>query len=259
MKRFEDKVAIVTGCGRGVGRAVALGLAREGAKIVINDIDEEPAQETLKMVQEVGSEGLIHLASVTDRPGVQGMVDKVVEKWGTIHILINNAGILRTSMITRMTEDDWDAVVDTHLKGMFNCLQAVGRVMIERAKTTPEAVSNGKIVNITSVAGMRGTVGQINYGSAKAGIIGLTMSAAREWARYRINVNAVGFGIVATRMTETLRTDPRFQQQYLEQIPWRLYGTPELVAPSVVFLAAPDSDYITGQTLSVCGGMCIHF
>jgi 3-oxoacyl-[acyl-carrier protein] reductase len=157
-------------------------------------------------------------------------------------------------MIEKMSEDDWNAVVGVHLSGAFHCTQVVGREFLRRARERPDPVCNGKIVNVTSVAGLRGSVGQINYAAAKAGVVGLTMSAAREWGRYAINVNCVAFGLVETRMTERIRSDPKFKDQYLREIALGRYAKPEDVAPAVLFLASSDADYVTGQVLRVCGG-----
>jgi 3-oxoacyl-[acyl-carrier protein] reductase len=255
--RFKDKVAIVTGSGRGIGRTTAVAFAKEGARVVINDIDKEPAEETLNTIKETGGEAIICLGGTDDRQAVQNMVDTTLEKYGTIDILVNNAGIIRPAMINKMDIETWNKVIAVNLTGVFNCLQAVGNVFLKKAKENPTARCNGKIVNVSSVAGLRGTMGQINYGAAKAGVIGITMSAAREWGRWAINVNAVAFGMVATRMTETVRTDPRFADQYKSQIILGRYAEPEDVAPAILFLCSADADYITGQTLSVCGGFHI--
>jgi len=255
--RFKDKVAIVTGSGRGIGRATAEAFAREGARVVINDIDREPAEETLQAIKGAGGEAIVCIGGTNDREAVQRMVDTTLQTYGTIDILVNNAGIIRPAMINKMDIDTWNQVIDVNLTGVFNCLQAVGRVFLQKAKDNPDARCNGKIVNVSSVAGLRGTIGQINYGAAKAGVIGITMSAAREWGRYAINVNAVAFGMVATRMTETIRTDPRFAEQYKSQIILGRYAEPEDVVPAILFLSSSEADYITGQTLSVCGGFHI--
>jgi 3-oxoacyl-[acyl-carrier protein] reductase len=144
------------------------------------------------------------------------------------------------------------------LTGVFNCTQTVGQVFLQKAKENPDAITNGKIINITSIAGLRGTIGQVNYAAAKAGVVAVTMSAAREWGRYGINVNCVALGLVETDMTETIRTDPRFRDEYLKSIVLQRYAKPEDVAPAVLFLASRDADYITGQILNVCGGADIH-
>ena len=257
--RFEDKVAIVTGGGRGIGKVAALNLAAEGAKVLINELDKEPAQETLEIIKKNGGTGAISLGSVTDRAYVKSMVDTAVKEFGTVDILINNAGVTRTAMIIKMTEEEWDQVIDVNLKGVFNCMQETGKVFVRKAKENPDALCNGKIVNVTSVAGLRGTIGQINYGAAKAGVIGLTMSGAREWGRYRVNVNAVAFGVVETRLTETILQDPRFAEKYKSEIALGWFAKPEHVTPSILFLASADADYITGDVLNVSGGLHIGY
>lgn len=257
--RFKDKVAIVTGSGRGVGQEVVKRFAQEGARVVVNDIDAEPAQETAKAIQAAGGEAIVCIGGTNDREAVQKMVDATLQKYGTIDILVNNAGIIRPAMINKMTMEQWNAVIEVNLTGVFNCLQLVGNVFLQKARGNPEARSNGKVVNVSSVAGLRGTMGQINYGAAKSGVIGITMSAAREWGRYKVNVNAVAFGVVETRMTETIRSDVRFSEEYKKQIILGRYATPEDVAPAILFLSSADADYITGQTMSICGGLHIGF
>jgi 3-oxoacyl-[acyl-carrier protein] reductase len=257
--RFKDKVAIVTGAGRGIGQIVAGNFAAEGAKVLLNEIDMGPAEETLAQIKDKGGTGAISIGSVTNREYVKSMVEHSVKEFGTVDILINNAGITRTAMILKMTEEEWDQVLDVNLKGLFNCMQEVGKVFIKKAKENPDAPCNGKIVNVTSVAGLRGTIGQINYGAAKAGVIGLTMSGAREWGRYRVNVNAVALGIVETRLTETIRKDPRFTEKYLSEIALGRFAKPEDVSHSVLFLSSAEADYITGDVLNVSGGLHIGF
>jgi 3-oxoacyl-[acyl-carrier protein] reductase len=161
-------------------------------------------------------------------------------------------------MIEKMTVEQWDRVIAVNMTGVFNGTQIVGRAFLERARNNGDDLCNGKIVNVTSVAGLRGTIGQINYAAAKAGVLGITMSAAREWGRYGVNVNCVAFGLVETRMTETIRTDPRFADQYKKQIVLGRYSSPADVAPAVVFFASDDANYVTGQILNVCGGADIH-
>lgn len=257
--RFQGKVAIVTGSGRGIGRETVLRFAREGARVVVNDIDRDVAEQVLAEVRAAGGEGLVSTADVANRAQVQEMVDATVAAFGTVDILVNNAGIINTAMLWKMTEEQWDRVIDVHLKGTFNCLQAVVPLFIERAQRQPNAKSNGKVINVSSRAGLRGTIGQINYGAAKAGIIGLTMSAARELARYRVQVNAIAFATVETRMTEVVRTDPRFAQRTLADLPLGYIAQPEDVAPPILFLASDDANYITGHTLNVTGGGFMGF
>ena len=256
--RFRGKVAVITGSGRGIGAAVAQSMAAEGARVVVTDVDASSAQDMATAIETAGGIAIACQANVAERVQVERLVEESLQAFGAIDILVNNAGITRTAMIHKMTGEEWDRVLAVNLTGVFNCTQIVGRVLMQQAKENPEAIANGKIINITSIAGLRGTIGQINYAAAKAGVVGMTMSTAREWGRYGINVNCVAFGLVETDMTETIRTDPRFRDQYLKGIVLQRYAKPEEVAPAVLFLASSDADYITGQTLNVCGGADIH-
>ncbi|MDP2936946.1 MAG: beta-ketoacyl-ACP reductase [Dehalococcoidia bacterium] len=246
MGRLDGKVAIVTGSGRGIGRAVAMAFASEGAKVTIAELDLEPAEEVVNEIKSRGGLAIAVPTDVTNRESVKKTVETTIKEFGQVDILVNNAGILRLNMLQKMTEDQWDAVLNTHLKGTFNCTQAVSTHMIER--------KYGKVINVVSRAGIQGTIGQINYGSAKGGMLGFTKSAAKELARYNINVNAISPG-AATRMTEKIRTDPKLGQVYLEQIPLRRWAEPEEIAPAFVFLASDEASYITGQVLCVDGGL----
>ena len=246
MGRLDGKVAIVTGSGRGIGRAVAMAFASEGAKVTIAELDLEPAEEVVNEIKSRGGLAIAVPTDVSNRESVKKTVETTIKEFGQVDILVNNAGILRLNMLQNMTEDQWDAVLNTHLKGTFNCTQAVSTHMIER--------KYGKVINVVSRAGIQGTIGQINYGSAKGGMLGFTKSAAKELARYNINVNAISPG-AATRMTEKIRTDPKLGQVYLEQIPLRRWAEPEEIAPAFVFLASDEASYITGQVLCVDGGL----
>lgn len=246
MGRLDGKVAIVTGSGRGIGRAVAMAFASEGAKVTIAELDIEPAEEVVIEIKSRGGLAIAVPTDVSNRESVKKTVETTIKEFGQVDILVNNAGILRLNMLQKMTEDQWDAVLNTHLKGTFNCTQAVSTHMIER--------KYGKVINVVSRAGIQGTIGQINYGSAKGGMLGFTKSAAKELARYNINVNAISPG-AATRMTEKIRTDPKLGQVYLEQIPLRRWAEPEEIAPAFVFLASDEASYITGQVLCVDGGL----
>lgn len=251
--RFKNEVVVVTGSGRGIGRAVALQMAQEGAKVVINDLDEGVTQAVVNEIQEAGGQAIAVIGSVANRDDADRLIDKAVQKFGTVHTLINNAAVIRPAMIDKMTDEQWDTVIDIGLKGVFNCIRAVAPIFKERAKQNPESLSNGKVVNVTSVAGLTGTIGQINYGAAKAGVVGMTMSAAREWGRYRVQSNAVAFGVVETRMTETIRRD-KFADTYKSKIVLNRFARVEDVVPGILFLSSTGANYITGHVLNISGG-----
>ena len=250
---FEGRVIIVTGAAQGIGRGVALKAASLGARLTLVDINGDGARETAELI---GGGADVHVGSVADAGFVQGMVEAVVEKHGTINGLFNNAGIIRTAMIHKMSLADWQAVIDVNLSGVFYCLQAVGRHMMERAEAGE--VASRRIVNVSSIAGRRGTIGQINYGAAKSGVLGITMSAAREWARFGIGVNSVCFGAVETPMTEVIRS-PKFIERTMAGIPMGRIAQPAEVAEPCCFLLSDAASYITGQHLNVDGGAQIGF
>lgn len=243
--RLEGKVAGITGAGRGIGRAVALAFAREGAKVAVVELDIEEGEEVAREIEAMGREALAIKGDVADRNEVERVVQRILEKWGRIDIWVNNAGVIRPAMLHNMTEEQWQTVIDVHLKGTFNCLQAVAKPMMEQR--------SGKIINVISAAGISGTIGQINYSAAKAGIIGLTKSAAKELGKYFINVNAVGPAAI-TRMTEKIYTDPKFAPKYLERKAIPRFVQPEEVTGAFVFFASEEANYITGQVLNVDGG-----
>lgn len=250
---LTDRVIIVTGAAQGIGRGVALKAAGLGARLVLVDINGDGARETAQLV---GGKADVHVGSVADPAFVQGMVEAVVDRHGTINGLFNNAGIIRTAMIHKMSLADWQAVIDVNLTGVFHCLQAVGRHMMERAEAGEDAPR--RIVNVSSIAGRRGTIGQINYGAAKSGVLGITMSAAREWARFGICVNSVCFGAVETPMTEVIRS-PKFIERTMAGIPMGRIAQPAEVAEPCCFLLSDAASYITGQHLNVDGGAQIGF
>lgn len=243
---LNNSVALVTGGGRGIGRAIALELARSGAKVVVNYAGRaDKAEETVQLIQEAGGEGIAVQADVSVAEDVDRLIQTAVNTYGRIDILVNNAGITRDTLLLRMKESDWDAVLDTNLKGVFLCTKAVSKGMMKQR--------SGAIINISSVVGITGNAGQANYAAAKAGILGFTKSIAKELSSRGIRVNAVAPGYISTDMTETLPEEVR--KQILEQVPLGRIGNPEDIAKTVVFLASPAASYITGQTLSVDGGM----
>lgn len=243
---LEKKIALVTGGSRGIGRAVCLKLASMGATVGINYVSNATAaEETLKQVEAIGGKGFMARFDVADAEAVQENIKEIIAVHGKIDILVNNAGITRDGLMARMKEDDWDSVLDTNLKGAFLCSKAVMRAMMKQRW--------GRIVNVSSVVGFIGNSGQVNYGAAKAGLTGLTKSMARELAGRNITVNCVAPGFIVTEMTDGLTED--VQEALKAQIPMGILGTPEDVAASVGFLASADSNYVTGQTLHVNGGM----
>jgi 3-oxoacyl-[acyl-carrier protein] reductase len=246
---LTGRVVMVTGAGQGIGHAVAVLAASLGARLVLVDIKAHGVGQLAKQLGHDNARA--YAGSVADPAFVQEVVQSGVEAFGAIHGLVNNAGIVRAAMIDKMPVAQWQEVIDVNLTGVFLCLQAVGRHMLERAKAGDK--SPGRIVNISSDAGRRGTVGQINYGAAKSGVLGITMSAAREWAPFGINVNSICFGVVETPMTETIRGE-KFRDRYMAQIPMGRFSTPEEVAQPVCFLLSGAASYITGQHLSVNGG-----
>ena len=247
MGALEGKAAVVTGGGRGIGRAICLGYAKEGADIIVNYATrDQPALEVVAMIQKMGRKAVAMKGNVALRADAERIIQSSIDHFGKIDILVNNAGATKTAMLHKMTEEQWDEVVDIHLKGPFLCIQAASKHMMEK--------KGGKIINVTSVAGLVGTKGQINYSAAKGGILSLTKSAARELAGYNITVNVISLGIVATEMTEKIRTDPKLQEIYRGRILMGRFAEPEEVVPAFVFFASEDSRYITGQLLCVDGG-----
>ncbi len=243
---------IVTGAGQGIGEAVSRLVVSLGGRAVLVDLQGDKIEA---LASELGADNAeVHVGSVAEPGFVQDMVAATVSKNGAIHGLVNNAGIVRAAMATKMPIDTWQQVIDVNLSGVFYCLQAVGRHMYERANDGD--TSPASIVNISSDAGRRGTIGQINYGAAKSGVMGLTMSAAREWSAKQIRVNTICFGVVETEMTETIRSD-KFRDGVMAQVPMGRFSDPQEVSQPVCFLLSQAASYITGQHLSVNGGYTI--
>jgi 3-oxoacyl-[acyl-carrier protein] reductase len=245
-KSLVDMVALVTGASRGIGRSAVLKLAGAGAKVIINyQGNEEAAQETLRLVNEIGGSGKLVKADVTNSEQVDALIKNTMDSYGRIDILVNNAGITRDGLLMRMKDEDWEKVINTNLTGVFNCTRAVVRPMMKQR--------SGKIINISSVVGINGNLGQVNYSAAKAGIIGLTKSTAKELASRGIMVNAIAPGFIRTDMTDKLTEDAK--TEIASRIPLGRLGNPDDIANLITFLAGPYSDYITGQVIAVDGGM----
>jgi 3-oxoacyl-[acyl-carrier protein] reductase len=243
---LHGKVALVTGASRGIGKAIALALAEAGADVVVNYAgSEQLALETSAQIQALGRRSFAVRANVGFAAEVDAMVQQVLDQYGQLDILVNNAGITRDNLIMRMKEQDFDDVININLKGVFNCIKAVTRPMMKQRY--------GKIINISSVVGVLGNAGQANYVAAKAGVIGLTKSTARELASRGINVNAIAPGFIETDMTDKLTDE--LKNGLLQQIPLARFGQPHEIAKLACFLASDDSAYMTGQTLHVDGGM----
>jgi 3-oxoacyl-[acyl-carrier protein] reductase len=242
--RLKDKNAIVTGAGQGIGRSIALKLAQEGANVVIAEVNADTGTQTAKEVEALGRRALFISVDVANQKQVQGMADQVLKAWKRIDILVNNAGFDRPGHLLKVKEEDWDAVLGVHLKGTLNCIQAVVPHMIENGY--------GKIVNLSSVWGKRGAVSEISYSSAKAGIIGLTKSVARELGRYQINVNAILPGLILTPTIAKMAE--KYQNMIIENTPLRRIGQPEEVANVVAFLVSDEASFVTGAMVEVSGG-----
>ena len=242
---FKDKTALVTGGAQGIGKAICLRLAKEGADIAVVDINLESAQATAKEIESLGRKSVALKVNVSNFAETEKMVEDAVASLGGLHILVNNAGITRDRLLLRMTEEEWDAVINVNLKSAFNCTKAAVKVMSKNRY--------GRIVNIASIVGLMGNAGQANYSASKAGMIGLTKTVAREFASRNITSNAVAPGFIDTAMTQAMPEAAR--AALVSQIPLSRLGTPDDVADGVVFLASDAASYITGHVLSINGGM----
>jgi len=245
--KLENMVAIITGAGSGIGRESALLFAKEGAKIVVADVNENGGEETVAAIQNNGGESFFFKLNVTDREQSKNMVKTTMEKYGRIDVLINNAGITQDALVSKMTEEQWDRVIDINLKGVFNCTQAVVEVMINQGK--------GAIVNTSSIVGINGNVGQVNYAATKAGLIGMTKTLAKELGRKGIRVNAVAPGFIQTPMTAAV--PDKILEIMKEKTPLKRLREPKDIANSYLYLASDDANFVNGAVLSVDGGLII--
>lgn len=245
--RLKNQIALITGSARGIGKEIALTFAKEGATVIISDINESCAQETAKEFTANGFQADAFACNVADMKNVQAMTDKILDIHSRVDILVNNAGITKDNLFLRMTEDEWDTVLTVNLKGAFCSTKALAKSMLKAHK--------GKIINIASIVGVIGNAGQANYSASKAGLIGFTKSLAREFASRNITCNAVAPGFIRTAMTDAL--SDKVKEELLQRIPLRRLGEAQDVANACLFLASADADYITGQTIIVDGGMGI--
>ena len=243
---FNEKVAVITGAGRGIGRAVALGLAKAGCKVVINYRNSaSKVEELLTEIRTFGGMGFAFCADISKEEEAKKLIDETVRQYGRIDILVNNAGITKDNLMMRMSEEEFDSVINTSLKGSYFCMKYASAVMLKQKR--------GKIINISSVVGLMGNVGQVNYAASKAGVIGMTKSAAKELASRGITVNAIAPGFIESDMTDAL--PEKVKEAMLSRIPLKRYGKAEEIAAAVCFLASDEADYITGQVLVVDGGL----
>jgi 3-oxoacyl-[acyl-carrier protein] reductase len=274
MSKLAGRVALVTGSGRGIGRALALKLANEGASLVVNDLDAEPAQEVVDEIIAAGGKAVSCAGSVTASDFAERFIKTALDNYGDIHIIVNNAGYTWDSVIHKMTDEQFDAMYDVHVKAPFRILRAAADFIRSKAR---EEAQNGqeifrKVVNIASVAGLGGNAGQVNYSSAKAALVGMTKTLAKEWGRYKVNVNCVAFGYIETRLTEAVDEKKTIQVEghdvevgipkagvaiFKAMIPLGRAGTPEEAADSTYLFCTPESNYISGQVITVGGGLSI--
>lgn len=274
MKKLDGKTAFVTGAGRGIGRAIALKLASDGANVVVNDLDAEPATEVVAEIEALGGRGLAFPGSVTQPDFGDAFIKAGVDAFGGVEIIVNNAGYTFDSLINKMSDHQFDAMMDVHLKAPFRILRAASHHIIPMAKEEAERGEEvvRKVVNISSIAGTGGNAGQVNYSSAKAGVLGMTKTLAKEWGRYKVNVNCVAFGVISTRLTEATDEKKTITVEGNEvavgipkkvvagfeaMIPMRRRGTVEEAAGDVYLFCIPESNYVSGETLIVGGGLSL--
>ncbi|PSF11974.1 3-oxoacyl-ACP reductase [Marinobacter fuscus] len=271
-QKLAGKVALITGSGRGIGREIALKLASEGARVVVNDLDQEPAQQTVDEIRSSGGEAVVCTGSVTETEFADRFVKTALDSFGGIDIIVNNAGYTWDNVVQKMSDEQWEAILSVHLTAPFRILRAASGFIREAAKKEIEAGTpvHRKVVNISSTAGVYGNAGQINYAAAKAGVNGMTKAMAKEWGRYNVNVNSVAFGLIMTRLTESpadadasidiegkkikVGVRPEILQMAEKTIPLGRGGKPEEAAGAVYMLCIPESDYVSGQVLVCAGG-----
>ncbi len=269
-RKLENKVAFVTGAGRGIGRALALKLAAEGAKVVVNDLDAAPANEVVAEIKAAGGQAVAYPCNVTAADFGAGGVKLALETFGALDIIVNNAGYTWDNVIQKMSDEQWDAIIDCHLKAPFNLLRAAQPYFREVSKAEAEAGKEvfRKVVNVSSISGTQGNAGQVNYSAAKAGIVGMTKTLAKEWGRMKVNVNCVAFGAIDTRLTQPTTEEKTVSVEGRDirvgvhpdriaaagrDTPLGRFGTVEEAAGSIYMFLIPESNYVTGQTL-ICGG-----
>jgi len=245
--RLKDKVTMITGSGSGIGRWTALLFAKEGAKVVVCDVNEQGGQETVKTIIDSGGEAFFAKLDVSNREQVKNVVQETLNKYGKIDVLINNAGIIQDALVVKMTEEQWDRVININLKGPFNCIQAVVGAMMEKG--------GGEIINVSSIVGLYGNIGQTNYAAAKAGLIGMTKTLSKELGKKGIRVNAIAPGFILTPMTVGI--PEKILEMMKEKTPLKRLGLPEDVANTLLFLASDEASFINGAVISVDGGLLL--